>query len=140
MSDKERQEILAMIAAGKITAAQGAEMLSASRQEAPPPPAEPTPPKPPKSEWLEETPEKSNGRKPSWLHIRVSDGEGRNKVSVNVPLRFVKFGLRLGSRFAPELEGVKLDELNEVLEDVEAGTLVEVIEEEKGEHVHIYVD
>jgi len=138
MSDKERQEILAMIAAGKITAAQGAEMLSASRQA--PPPASPTPPEPPKSEWVEEMPAKSNGRKPSWLHIRVSDGEGRNKVSVNFPLRFVKFGLRLGSRFAPELEGIKLDELNEVLEDVEAGTLVEVIEEEKGEHVHIYVD
>lgn len=137
MSDKERQEILEMVAAGKITAAEAAQMLSGIRNAAA---------APPKAEWSEEeapvkdAPAKGNGRKPSWLHIRVSEADGRNKVSVNVPLRFVKFGLKLGRRFAPELEGVSLDELNEMLEGVETGPLVEVIDEEKGEQVRIYVD
>jgi hypothetical protein len=137
MSDKERQEILEMVASGKITAAEAAQMLSGIRQNAP---TAPTPPAPPKVDWVEDAPVKGNGRKPSWLHIRVADADGRNKVSVNVPLRFVKFGLRLGRRFAPELEGVKLEELNELLEDVEIGPLVEVIDEDKGEQVRIYVD
>jgi hypothetical protein len=143
MSDKERQEILEMVAAGKITAAEAAQMLSGIRNAAAAPPTPPAPPAPPKVKWAEaeeEAPVEKNGRKPSWLHIRVSEADGRNKVSVNVPLRFVKFGLKLGRRFAPELEGVSLDELNEMLEDVEIGPLVEVIDEEKGEQVRIYVD
>ena len=143
MSDKERQEILEMVAAGKITAAEAAQMLSGIRNAAaapPTPPTAPTPPAPPKAEWAEDAPAKGNGRKPSWLHIRVSEADGRNKVSVNVPLRFVKFGLKLGRRFAPELEGISLEELNEMLEGVETGPLVEVVDEEKGEQVRIYVD
>jgi hypothetical protein len=51
MSDKERQEILEMVAAGKITAAEAAQMLSGIRNAAAAPPTAPTPPTPPKADW-----------------------------------------------------------------------------------------
>ena len=73
----------------------------------------------------------SNGQKPSWFRVRVKKlDNGKSKVSVNIPLGLVKFGLSIANRFSPELDGVDLDELNEMLQNDEAGILVDVRDEE----------
>jgi hypothetical protein len=72
--------------------------------------------------------------------VQVNDlATGKCKVKVNVPLRMVKFGLSIGKRFAPELEGMDWDDLSRVMTE-DAGLLVDVQDEEDGEHVQIYVD
>jgi DNA-binding transcriptional ArsR family regulator len=134
LSTEKRTEILQLLADGKITAGEAAELLSPS------PAAEaqsPTPP--PAPEALKQT-EAENGRKPQWLHIQVSDmSTGKSRVKVNIPLRMVKFGLNMGRRFAPEMEGVNWDDLSRVVTE-EEGVLVDVQDDEDGEHVRIYVD
>ena len=83
---------------------------------------------------------KQAATRPSWLRVRVSDMKtGKNKVTVNVPMRLVRFGLSVGSRFAPELEGLDWNEIDSYL-SVEKGMLVDVQDEEDGEHVQIFVD
>jgi hypothetical protein len=129
-----RKEVLELLAKGKITADEAANLLSqATTEEA----ATAVPTKATASEPIS----KSLGGKPSWLHVRVRDLQsGRNKVTVNVPLGIVKFGLKVGGRFTPELNGLDWNELQGMMNEAESGILVDVEDEEGGEHVQIYVD
>ena len=148
-----RREILEMVASGQITAAEAADLLKSSAPAAPEPPAPPKaefptpPPAPetftaPKPAELPTAGNGGNGKKPSWFHVRVSDSNtGRTKVSVNIPLRLLKFGVRFGKKFAPEVEGLDWEDIQTMLnEGMEGGVLVDVQDEEDGEHVQIYVD
>ena len=81
---EERARILQMISEGKVTAKEGAKLLSALR--------EATSPQPPS--------EKSS----RWFRVRVTDMEtGRTKVNVNLPLRLISVATKMGARFAPKI-------------------------------------
>ena len=156
MSAKERQEILQLLATGKITVDEAADLLAGvSKPEVivdKEPIDEPVAEKGPATaedldELIKVEPDpaqdfigKRGGSRPSWLRVRVSDTKtGKNKVTVNVPLRLVRFGLSVGSRFAPELNELDWNEIDSYL-GAEKGMLVDVQDEEDGEHVQIYVD
>jgi hypothetical protein len=140
LSDEKRKEILQLLADGKINADEAAELLTTRTQDVVEEPAAPPPPKYSESPFSPAETAAANGQKPRWLHIRVGDLEsGKSKVTVNIPLRMVKFGLQMGRRFAPELEGVDWDDLSRVMTE-EQGVLVDVQDAEDGEHVQIYVD
>lgn len=50
------------------------------------------------------TPE-DKGRRPRWLKVRVRDlNSDRNKVSVTIPLGFISFGLGIARRFGADLD------------------------------------
>src|SRR5258705_197281 len=98
--DNNRSEILSQLASGQISAEQAAKRR---RGPAPPRPPLPEPPAreapPPPAPPL--TPEQQAALANRWLRIRVSDMEsGRQRVSVNVPLSWVSFGLKIGARFS----------------------------------------
>jgi len=84
---------------------------------------------------------KTNGG-PTWLRVRVTDlNTGRNKASVSIPFKLASWGLRLGARFEPKVEGIDLAELSHMLNQGGAqGMLVDVVDEEDGEHVQIYLE
>src|SRR5450759_5119442 len=97
---EERMKILKMVEDGKVSAEDGAKLLAAldeSRRS-----ARPTPPPPPPGTT-------ANGR---WLHIRVTDVKnGRPKVNVNIPMGLVNVGLKMGAKFAPEVEGLDVQQI-----------------------------
>lgn len=147
----QQQEILDLLANGKVTAAEAADMLNAVGNKPAPEPIMPTPPTPPVvadieeihllKEWEKEAEAARDAKRPSWMHIRVKDMEtGKNKVSVNIPMGIVHFGLNIGRRFSPELATIDLDELNDAISEAEAGIIVQVQNDEDGEEVLIYVD
>ncbi len=77
---------------------------------------------------------------PSWLHVRVNDlRTGKSRVSVNVPMRLVRYGLAIGRRYAPELDELDWEQISGLL-GAEKGMLIEVEDQEDGEHVQIYID
>lgn len=135
----ERQEILELLAKGKISADEASELLSSVSKKAaesiptPQKTAEPVAPEAPVME--------TNGKKPTWFKVRVRNLEtGKNKVTVNIPLRMVNFGLKLGKHFAPELDGLDYQELASMMKTMDAGMLVEVEDEEDNEHVQVFVE
>ncbi len=149
-NEHTKQEILELVAAGKISAQEAADLLSG--QAAPPPPAaamaEATATAGEKIvvEVEEEgvaaaTMPAASGKSPAWFRVRVSDlHTGKRRVSVNIPLRFVKFGVKLGAGFVPEMRGLDWNELNGLLQSNSGGMLVDVEDEESGERVEIFVD
>ncbi len=126
-----RTQVLEMLANGKITAEQGAQLLAALPPEGDDRPA----PAPARAEG-------SNGRgTPRWVHVRVSDAAtGHARVNVNVPLGIVRFGLRLGARFSPEVAQIDPEEVVQMLHQAVNGPLVDVRDEDNGERVEVFVD
>lgn len=81
----------------------------------------------------------NNGKKPRWLRIRVADtANDQRKVKIDIPLGLIKFGMKIGRRFSPDIEGVEWSEIEEMVELAQTGFLVNV--EDEDEHVQIYVE
>jgi hypothetical protein len=144
MSTTDRKEILDLLAGGKISASEAAELLSSLSA------GPEAPEKPLKVELLDEAPEapempmkpnppQKNGLR--WFHVKVRDLEtGKSKVTVNIPLPMVKFGLKVGRHFSPELDGLDWDDLNGMMQETGQGILVDVEDAESNEHVQVYID
>lgn len=131
---EERMKILTMVQEGKITPEDAAQLLEAisegARAGIPPRPA--MPPNPPES---------GLGRKPRWLRVRVTDtNTGRPRVNVRLPVSMVNVGLKMGSKFAPQVEGLDSNELMQIIESGEIGQIVDVFDEDDGEHVEVFLE
>jgi hypothetical protein len=126
-SSEERMKILKMIEEGKLSAEEGTKLLSALSEQR-------RPPVPPRG-----MPGMPGG--PRWLRIRVTDVRtGRSKASVQIPLALVDAGMKIGAHFAPEVEGVNMSNVMEALRSGVTGKIIDVTDEEDGEHVEIYVE
>ena len=124
-TSEERMQILKMIEEGKISAGEGAELLRALEQDGASKPSEPL----------------KGASAPRWFRVRVTDTRtGKNKVNVNIPMGLVNVGMKMGARFAPEMEGVDFDELTEAIQGGASGKVMDVIDEEEGERVEIFVE
>ena len=137
----ERQEILQLLATGKISATEAAELLdSANRKDKGETNVLLPTSESPTAAALKEAEKSDSSARPSWLHVKVTDLKtGKGKVSINVPLGLVRYGFNIGRRYVPELEELDWDDLAGTMYE-EQGVLVDVMDEEDGEHVQIYVD
>ena len=120
---EERMRILQMIQEGKVTAEEGARLLqalgSSSRNTPPPPPA----------------------RDPRLLRVRITDMDsGKTKVNVNIPMGLVNVGIKLGARFTPSHADVDYDEIMDAIKSGASGKLVDIEDNESGEHVEVWVE
>jgi hypothetical protein len=123
-SVEERMKILKMIEEGKLSAEEGTKLLAALSERRGPPPRVPGMP--------------GTAR---WLRIRVTDTRsGRSKASVQIPLALVDAGLKIGAHFAPQVEGVDMSNVMEALRSGVTGKIIDVTDDEDGEHVEIYVE
>ena len=146
MSKPNRMEILELLSNGKITAAEAADLLSDIGQpEAPaaaPPPSAAKAPEPPKAASAPAAPTNGDSSKePSRFRVRVANLEtGKTRVTVNIPVKMMKFGLKIGSRFSPEIENLDWNELTGMMQEMKTGMLVDVQDEDSNEHVQVYLD
>lgn len=122
---EERLQILKMIEEGKISAADGADLLRALDRDNRSPAVEPL----------------KGSSSPRWFRVRVTDtASGRHKVNVNIPMGLVNVGIKMGARFAPEVEGVNYDDLMEAIRSGQQGKILDITDEEDGERVEIFVE
>jgi hypothetical protein len=120
---EERLKILKMIDEGKISAEEGAKLLAALSESR----------KPKNKPAIRGA--AGNAR---WLRVRVTDNfTGKTKATVNLPLRLVGAGLNIASQYAPD---VAFDELIEAINSGIEGKIIDVMDEEDGEHVEIYIE
>jgi len=123
---EERMRILKMIDEGKISAEEGAKLLSAlsENRRGPGLPISPRAP--------------GTAR---WLRVKVTDVvTGRSKATVQIPLALIESGMKIGAHFAPEVEGVDMPTIMEALRSGMTGKIVDVVDEKDGEHVEIFVE
>ena len=149
-SDKtsdERMNILRMIEEHRITADQGALLLADVRSAAARP--EPVPVQPalvpaPAPAYVAEPQPAAGGSvkgKMRFFKVRVTDmRSGRSKVSVTLPLSLVKWGLKFSQSHVPEINNIPIEGLDELIDAGMEGKLVDVEDEEDGEHVEVFIE
>jgi SHOCT-like domain len=121
-TSEERMKILKMIEEHKISPEEGARLLSALA----------------KAERKRTAAVQGEGR---WLRVRVTDVDsGKTAVNVNLPISLVNVGLRMGARFVPEMEGVSMSELEESIRQGVTGKIIDIVDEEEGQRVEVYVE
>jgi len=126
---EEIKKVLEMLKEGKINDEEAAELLEALRE----------------AKKEEETTPLSTKKK-RFLKIRVTKGE-KPQVNVTIPFSLVNWGLNLTSKLGKNtvnIEGkeipIDMDELNKAMNDPEfTGKIVDVVDEEEGEHVEIEI-
>ncbi len=125
-SSEERIKILQMIQDGKVSAADGAKLLEALNRGA-------------------------SGRGPAaqpgggvagaegrYLRVRVTDTfSGKTKVNVNLPLSLVDAGLSIASNFVPSVADI---DLMGAIRSGLTGKVIDVTDEEDGEHVEVFIE
>ena len=81
----------------------------------------------------------SSGAK--WLRVRVTDlSTGRSKATVQIPLTLLDAGMKIGAHFAPEIDGVNMDQLMAALRSGMTGKIIDAQDDDDGEHVEIFVE
>ncbi len=136
MPSEERMKILRMLQDGKISAEDAAELITileeSSSRRTPPPAGQvvPPPPLPPPAP-----------RDNRWFRVRVTDtNTGKTRVNVRMPIGMVSAGLKMGMRFAPEVQGMDLEEFRGFIETGTIGQIVDVYDEDDGEHVEVFIE
>ncbi|MEN8243186.1 MAG: hypothetical protein ABFS17_14845, partial [Chloroflexota bacterium] len=124
-TSEERLKILQMIQDGKISAEDGAKLLAALA-------------------------ENSKAKRPTafsrsgdarYMRVKVTDTiSGKTKVSVNLPLGLIDAGLNIASNFMPEMGVDAADEISAAITGGLTGKIVDVHDEEDGEHIEIFID
>lgn len=127
-TSEERLKILKMIQDGKITAEQGVRLMEALEKnkaaQAGRPEAAGIP-----------------GRGGRWMRVRVTDiATGKTRVNVRLPVSLVNAGVKMGARFSPEVQGLDMQQLMQFVNSGETGQIVDVIDDEDGEHVEVFIE
>ncbi|MEN8242014.1 MAG: hypothetical protein ABFS17_08845 [Chloroflexota bacterium] len=124
VSSDERMKILDMIQEGKLNVDDGARLLSALGEGA--------------------SPRGGSRRRPKsnqTLRVRVSDlASGKTKVSANLPMALIDAGMSIASNFTVDVDGISLDQINDALQHGLTGKIVDVVQEDSGEHVEVFID
>jgi hypothetical protein len=119
---EERMQILKMIEARQISAEEGARLLEALD----------------KADRAGQAPTANAAR---WFRVRVTDlRTGKNKVNVNIPMSLVNVGMKMGARFAPNVDGLDMAVVAQALHEGRTGMLAKVENLEDNERVEIYVE
>ena len=124
---EERMKILQMVQEGKITAQDAAQLLEAIDANAPRTPTAPARPAAPV--------------RPRWFRVRVTDLEtGKTRVNLRLPLNLVSQGMKMGTFSAPEIEGLDPKRLKAFLDSGQIGKMIDLIDDEDGEHVEVFIE
>jgi len=127
--NEERIKILKMVADGKITAEEAAVLL----------------------ETLDEAPVSSgraqagtgptSGQPGRYFRVRVTDTDtGKVRVNVRLPVGVINAGMKIGMKFAPQMDGVDYHEIAEMIQSGETGKIVDVEDDKDGEHVEVFIE
>ena len=121
---EERNRILSMVETGQVSASQAAQLLDtlATRQEQTDPQARP---------------------QNHTLRIWISDTAGRRsnmKMTATLPVPLVSLGLRMLSRFAPQLNENVVQHIMQAIERGATGRVLDVQDLEEGKRLEIFVE
>lgn len=123
---EERLKILKMVQEGKLTAEEAMQLLETLK--------EPVPPVKPSTQAV-------GGRGARWFRVCVTDtNTGRPRVNVRLPINVISAGMKMGARFSPEVQGLDTDQLMSFINAGVIGKIVDVYDDEDGEHVEVFLE
>lgn len=130
-SREERILILKMIQEKKVTAEEGAQLLEALDD---PTGGEAKP-------GVANAAAIETGNLPRWVRVRVTEvGSGRARLNLRLPVALVRPGLKVGTRLSPDIEKLDIDRLLQAINAGQTGEVIDVVDDEGGEHVEVFLE
>ena len=125
--NEEKMMILKMVQDGKITADEAAKLLesleSGSAKE---------------GKKQNQSPLKGEGK---IFRVAITDTvTGKSRANIRMPLSVIGIGMKFGAHFAPQIEGIETGDLMDAIRGGQVGKILDVFDEEDGEHVEIYIE
>lgn len=130
-TNEERLKILSMLEDGIINADQAAKLLESLSEDNS------------SSKSSSERSYESNqsSRDGKFFRVRVTDTDtGKTRVNIRLPIGLVGAGLKMGMKFSPDIEGVDVETLQDFLKTGEVGKIVDVFDDNDGEHVEVFIE
>ena len=77
-----------------------------------------------------------------WLRVRVTDlRTGESKANVKIPVSLADFGMKMAAKIAPSaIDDLDMNEIIAAMKNGGEEKLIDVEDEEKGEHVEIFIE
>ena len=127
ITSEERMRILQMIQDGVITAEDGIRLLDSIEQSD-------------KQGALSDR-TIDNSRTARFFRVVVTDTQtGKARVNVRLPISVINAGFKMGARFAPEVEGLNSTDLMAFIRSGTIGRIIDVYDDEDGEHVEVFLE
>ncbi|MDP2966035.1 MAG: hypothetical protein Q8N39_08390 [Pelolinea sp.] len=125
--NEEKMMILKMLQEGKISADEAAKLLesleSGSKKD---------------EKKQAEEPRKGEGK---FFRVSITDTTtGKSRANIRMPLSVMGIGMKFGAHFAPQIDGVESDQLMDAIRNGQVGKIIDVYDDEDGEHVEIYIE
>jgi hypothetical protein len=126
--NEEKMMILKMLQEGKITADEAAKLLesldSGSRKN--------------EEKKQSDEPHKGEGK---FFRVSITDtATGRSRANIRLPISVMGIGKRFGAHFAPQIDGVESEQLMDAIRNGQVGKILDVFDDDDGEHVEIYIE
>jgi hypothetical protein len=123
---EERLRVLKMIQNGQITASEGARLLENIREHE-------------RDQVEDERQPASQEQHRRLFHIRVIDLKtGQQKIDMRIPWGLVNVGVNMGARFARK--EIKMEEFITAVRAGAIGKIMELVDEDDGELIEIFVE
>lgn len=127
---EERLRVLRMIQEGKLSPDEAAGLLEALEETGTPRSTDFLP--------AATAPAAKSNR---WFRVRITDTDsGKTRVNIRMPISIVNAGIKMGVKFAPQVEGLDPEALMELINGGETGQIVDVFDDEDGEHVEVFIE
>jgi hypothetical protein len=127
--DDEKFLILKMLQDGKITAEEAAKLLDALN----------TGKDARKKDG--EGAEKDSGKPGRWLRVVVTETKsGKSRANIRIPIGVINAGMKMGAHFTPQIHGVYNDEISKAIQAGLTGQILDVFDDEDGEHVEVFIE
>lgn len=120
---EERLKILTLIQEGKLSPEEGLRFLEVLDKPALPKPLQPI---------------TSPAR---WLRVLITDLEsGKTRVNVRLPVAVLNTGIKMGARFSTDIGQREMDQVMNAIRSGATGKVLDVIDDEDGEHIQIMLE
>ena len=126
---EERMRVLKMIQDGIISAEDGVKLLESLESTSK------------TAGQVRNGPENNPSKAAKYFRVRVTDtNNGKVRVNVRLPVSVIDAGIKMGAKFSPEVEGLDSNELMRFIRSGVTGQVVDVYDDEDGEHVEVFLE
>lgn len=126
---EERMRVLKMIQDGIISAEDGVKLLESLESTSK------------TAGQVRNGTENNPSKAAKYFRVRVTDtNNGKVRVNVRLPVSVIDAGIKMGAKFSPEVEGLDSNELMHFIRSGVTGQVVDVYDDEDGEHVEVFLE
>ena len=123
--NEEKMMILKMLQNGKISAKEAAKLLESLDS----------------GEKEGKKKKEHANRRGKFIRVKVTDTKtGKSRANRRVPINLLRVANKFGGKFNLDIDGVTIDEIQASISDGNLGKIVDVYDDEEGEHVEVFIE